>query len=263
MTAWPLVPHVEPAGDPPDAPSPASLEPLAPLVRRTRQVVLVVEADVRMGRFLKTNIETQGFRAIAATEIGEARRLADLEAPDLVLLDGGVAATEGYAPLRRLLADAQCPILVLARTSDPLACADALDLGAADWLARPFSTEELLARMRATLRKHSAAMPDAPVSPVTCGELTVDFAQRRVSLGNDAVALSKTEYKLLRALAQHPGVVLSHDVLLERVWGPGYGDAVAFVWVYIRRLRRKIEPDPANPRYILTVPGVGYRLARG
>jgi len=83
-----------------------------------------------------------------------------------------------------------------------------------------------------------------------------------VTVAGAAVALSKTEYKLLRTLAQHPGMVLAHDMLLERVWGPGYGDAVEFVWVYIRRLRRKIEPDPARPRYILTVPGVGYRLAR-
>jgi two-component system KDP operon response regulator KdpE len=177
------------------------------------------------------------------------------------LLDGALAEAEGFTPLRRLLADAQCPIIVLARQSDPLACARALDLGASDWIARPFSAEELFARVRAALRaQRSAATTSVPA--FTTGELSIDFAQRLVTVGGAAVALSKTEYKLLRTLAHHPGMVLAHDMLLERVWGPGYADAVDFVWVYIRRLRRKIEPDPARPRYILTVPGVGYQLAR-
>jgi len=267
-TAWPLVPPVASldasggSAAKPESDAPQQTGPHTPLVARERAVVLVVEADGRMGRFLKANCEAQGLAALTAGDIAEAAHLVDLEAPDLVLLDGALAAPESFAPLRHLLADAQCPIVVLARHSDPLACAHALDLGASDWIARPFSAEELFARVRAVLRAQRSFAATTSEPTFTTGELTIDFAQRLVTVAGAAVALSKTEYKLLRTLAQHPGMVLAHDMLLERVWGPGYGDAVEFVWVYIRRLRRKIEPDPARPRYILTVPGVGYRLAR-
>ncbi|MGZ3603190.1 MAG: winged helix-turn-helix domain-containing protein, partial [Ktedonobacterales bacterium] len=132
-----------------------------------------------------------------------------------------------------------------------------------DYIVKPFSIEELLARVRVVLRTRQASARATEQEPVfQSGELTVDFAQRIVSVSGQPVSLSKTEFKLLRVLAQHAGMVLSHEVLLERVWGAAYSQEIEFVWVYIRRLRRKIEPDPANPCYILTVPGVGYRLAR-
>jgi two-component system KDP operon response regulator KdpE len=219
-----------------------------------------------MARYLKAHLEAQRYRAVIASDAAEARRLVDAEAPDALLLDGGLpgmerkVGTEGFALLLELRERAGCPVVVLARHGDPLACARALDLGAADWVARPFSTEELLARLRVVLRTHG----EPPASREVIfqhGDLTIDFARRQVTVAGHVVPLSKTEYKLLRVLAQHPGIVLAHEALLERVWGPGYADAVAFLWVYIRRLRCKIEPDPAHPRYILTAPGLGYRLA--
>jgi two-component system KDP operon response regulator KdpE len=231
-------------------------------VEREQRVVLVVEADTRVARYLRANLDAHGWRAVVAHDPEQAREVIDLEAPDLVVLDGGLPGMEEYALLGQLAAYSGAPVVVLAHHADALACARALDNGAADWISRPFSMEELTARIRAILRTHAARLPSEREPRFTCGDLTIDFAQRAVSVSGRPVRLSKTEYKLLRVLAQHPDMVLAHDVLLERVWGPGYADATAFLWVYIRRLRSKIEPDPAHPRYILTAPGVGYRLAR-
>jgi DNA-binding response OmpR family regulator len=142
-------------------------------------------------------------------------------------------------------------------------CVRSLDEGAADYVTKPFNVQELLARIRAVLRTSVRADAGVPPEPeFRSGDLTIDFSQRLVSVAGAPVQLSRTEYKLLRALAQQAGRVLSHDTLLERVWGPGYGGEVEFLWVYVRRLRRKLEPDPKSPRYILTIPGVGYRLAQ-
>lgn len=267
LTAWPLVPRTPHPPDPASALAAGAATSAATpgrgvvLVERERRVILLVEAEPRMARFIKANVEASGMRVVVAHDIATARRLADVEAPDLALLDGDLAGDERLEPLRHLIADCACPVLVLARKSDPLACARALDLGADDWIARPFSTEELLARIRARLRGHQPAASTEQEGTLTCGDLTIDVARRRVTVAGRAVALTRTEYKLLHVLARHPGAVLAHDMLLERVWGPGYADAVEFVWVYVRRLRRKIELDPAHPRFILTVPGVGYRLA--
>jgi two-component system KDP operon response regulator KdpE len=154
-------------------------------------------------------------------------------------------------------------VLLLAGAYDAEACARLLDAGASDYLAKPIHIDELLARLRAALRRYGPEQAGTSNEPIfRSGELEIDFAQRRVAVGAGEVALSKTEFKLLRVLAQHAGAVLSHDMLLERVWGASYRQETEFVWVYVRRLRRKLEPDPKHPRYVLTVPGVGYRLAK-
>lgn len=163
--------------------------------------------------------------------------------------------------LARLLQYASAPILVLGRSNDPRICARLLDAGAADFVPRPFNMEELMARIRATLRNSQALHSTSTRSGiVTVGNLEIDLAHQQVRESGRAIALSRTEYRLLRTLAQHPGMVISHTQLLERVWGAGYGQETEFLWVYIRRLRRKLEPDPAHPRYILTAPGMGYQL---
>ncbi len=237
---------------------------MAPLpVERAHRVVLVVEPEARLSRYLRANLEAQRFRALACGALNDALHTIELEEPDLILLGGGANGASLLEQYRRIRDETAAPTILLARKGDPLECAHALDMGAADYLAAPFSLEELLARIRSALRgADAAARLSAPEPVFTFGELTVDFAQHCVTVSGRTVTLSKTEYKLLRVLAQHPGMVLSHEVLLERVWGPGYSSEVEFVWVYVRRLRRKIEPDPRKPRYILTVPGVGYRLAR-
>ncbi len=233
---------------------------------RAQPITLLVEGDPRMARYLRANLEAQRQRVVSAATLDEALHLIDLEEPDLLLLDTNLAESAPLDALQRLLAYTGAPIIALARASDPAQCARALDLGAADFVAQPFSMDELLARVRAALRaanRAQAAQREADREPIfASGDLRIDFAQRLVTVSGVTVSLSKTEYKLLRALAQHAGMALTHETLLERVWGPAYSQEVEFIWVYVRRLRRKIEPDAAHPQFILTVPGVGYRLAR-
>ncbi len=235
-------------------------------VSHPQPVALIVEGDPRMARYLRANFAAQRYRPLSAATLDEALHLIDLEEPDLLLLGASLSDGEPLEAVERLLGYSGAPIIVLARNDDPLLCARAIDLGAADYVSLPFSMDELLARARAALRVASrmqAAQNEATHEPIFAnGPLRVDYAQRLVTVAGRPVSLSKTEYKLLRALAQHAGMALTHETLLERVWGPAYSQEVEFIWVYVRRLRRKIELDPAHPQLILTVPGVGYRLAR-
>jgi DNA-binding response OmpR family regulator len=230
-----------------------------PALDRERAVILIVEEDARMARYLKANLDASGYTCAVARGPEDAARAMDLNAPDVIILDGGLAGMGNQALLQEILARAGCPVVVLGRAHSPLACARALDAGASDWIARPFNTEELLARVRATLRTRQVS--ESAQSEMAIGELRFDAGGRSVWRSGKLIPLSKTELRLLRALAARPGAVLSHAALLERVWGPAYHDATDFLWVYIRRLRKKIEADPSAPRYILTVPGIGYRLA--
>lgn len=235
----------------------------SPLTSRTaRRCALVVESDARMLRYLRANLDGEQYRAVVAASAADAHAAVDREDPDIILLDAQLPGADVADMLRKLREETGAPILVLARRHDAAQCAKALDLGAADYIAKPFSLDELLARVRAALRHRDAALRAVSREPIfEHGGLVIDFEQRTVSVEGKPVALSKTEFKLLKTLAQHRNMVLSHELLLERVWGPAYSHEVEFVWVYIRRLRRKIEPTPSAPRYILTVPGVGYRLA--
>jgi DNA-binding response OmpR family regulator len=265
--ALPYLPDPAAAPALPHSPAGATVhqwtEPLDPITpARTRQVVLVAERDVRMQRYTRANLESRGFRVVLAAGLDEALRHIELEEPELILLDVALAATSPDELVSRVLSYTNSPILMLTRHYDPIECAHLLDLGAVDYVAKPFGIEELLARVRVALRARQAVEGPATRDPVlTVGGLVIDAERRAVSLDSQPVALSKTEFKLLRALAGRPGTVMSHEALLERVWGRDCVHEVAFLWVYIRRLRRKIEPDPAQPRYILTVPGIGYRLA--
>jgi DNA-binding response OmpR family regulator/signal transduction histidine kinase len=266
--ALPLVPlDVMPVGPSRSQVVSSAVSTLVPAARlpllRESPVVLVTDGDARMARYLRANLEAQRYRVVVARDLEDTYRHIDLEEPDLLLLDSTLSGLETPEALQRLGSYASAPLILLAPHADPLNCARALDLGVADYVAKPFGVEELLARLRAALRKReSQSKAISRETTFTSGELQIDFSLHQVLVNGRAVQLSKTEFKLLRTLAQHAGMVLAHEVLLERVWGPGYGREVDFVWVYIRRLRRKIEPDPSQPRYILTVPGVGYRLAR-
>lgn len=225
-------------------------------------VIALADGDAHLVRYLRSTFEAQGFRALPAPNAAQLDRLLDQEEPDLVVLDAQLCDAAGTSLLEHVCARASVPLIVLGRNAEG-ECVRALESGAADYVAKPFNVQELLARIRAVLRGASRAESAAPAAPVFhTGELTIDFSQRLVSVGGEPVQLSRTEYKLLRTLAQQSGRVLSHELLLERVWGPGYGGEVEFLWVYVRRLRRKLEPDPKSPRYILTIPGVGYRLAQ-
>jgi DNA-binding response OmpR family regulator/signal transduction histidine kinase len=224
-------------------------------------IVLLAGHPAHLARYLRANLEAAGYRPLVAPDMRQVTRLLDLEDPDLVLLDASLADASGLQALDRLTIPGAAPVVVLG-TGAEAECVRALDTGAVDYLAHPFGLPELLARLRAALRATAATRAEQPEPLFRTGALTIDFAQHAVHVGDRAVALSRTEYKLLRMLAQHVGRVLAHELLLERVWGPAYGQEVEFLWVYVRRLRRKLEPDPRQPRYIQTIPGVGYRLAQ-
>jgi two-component system KDP operon response regulator KdpE len=226
-------------------------------VARQQPVVLVIEREPRVLRYLRANLSARQYRPIVASDLTEGLRLIELEEPDLILCELSAGA------LDLLRETTIAPIVLLAPRYDSDECARLLMQGAAEYLAKPIHLDELLARIGAVLRSHAAARLDETREPVfRTGHLEVDLTQRLVTVAGKPVTLSRTEFKLLRELVRHAGMVLPHETLLERVWGPAYSQETEFIWVYVRRLRRKIEPDPSSPCYIQTVPGVGYRLVR-
>jgi PAS domain S-box-containing protein len=264
------LPLVGPRAATPPATVRSNSGPLAPPAENVRanrhgdrQTILIVDSDPGMVRYLRANCEAQHYRVFSAADGSQAFQLIEREEPDLVLVDVETPGMDGFDLLARLREFSSVPVILLSakRTEDE--CVRALDLGAVDYLGKPFGMQELLARVRVALRRGGQPAQSGSQSTVfTSGDLTIDFAQRQVRMAGQDVQLSRTEYKLLTVLAQHAGMVMTHELLLEKVWGPGYNREMDFIWVYIRRVRRKIEPDPSQPQYILTVPGVGYKLAR-
>ncbi len=223
-------------------------------------LVLVIEDEPQMLRFLRPALQGHGFRVVDATSGEDGVRQAATRAPDLVLLDLGLPDMDGLEVTRRLREWSRVPILVISargREDDKVA---ALDAGADDYVTKPFSMRELLARLRVALRH--ASRPDGGGPPrLRVGELEIDFEKRRVAVGGKPIHLTRIEYRLLAELAQNAGKVLTHSHLLRNVWGPGYAQQSQYLRVYMVQLRRKIESDPARPKYLLTETGVGYRLS--
>jgi len=215
-----------------------------------------------MRRFLRPALTGNGYRIEEAATGEDGIRQAAMRSPDLVLLDLGLPDVDGLEVTRRLREWSQVPILVISargREDDKVA---ALDAGADDYVTKPFGVLELLARLRVALRR-TARTQDGEASKVAIGPLEIDFEKRRVQVGGAEVHLTPIEYRLLGELARNAGRVLTHSHLLRQVWGPGYAQQSHYLRVYMAQLRRKIEPDPARPRLLLTEPGVGYRLAEG
>jgi two-component system KDP operon response regulator KdpE len=222
----------------------------------TGQRILVVDDEPQVRRALKTALGAHGYE-VELADGGEAA-LASLAArpPDGVVLDLMMPGVDGFEVLRLLRSWSKTPVIVLSARGGERDKVDALDLGADDYVTKPFAIEELLARIRAVLRR--AGEPADPV--VRFGEIAVDFSRHVVTRHGLEVHLTPTEYDLLRVMALHAGKVLTHRQLLERVWGSYAADNSQQLRVYINYLRRKLEADPARPRWIVTEPGVGYRL---
>jgi len=223
-------------------------------------LVLVIEDEPQMLRFLRPALQGHGFRITEATTGQEGIRQASTHAPDLVLLDLGLPDIDGLEVTRRLREWTQVPILVISargREDDKVA---ALDAGADDYVTKPFGVRELLARLRVALRRASR-ISGGETSRFKVQDLDLDLEKRRVSVGGKDIHLTPIEYRLLAELARNAGKVLTHSHLLRHVWGPGYAQQSHYLRVYMAQLRRKLEADPARPRYLLTEPGVGYRLA--
>ncbi|PWT72093.1 MAG: hypothetical protein C5B60_10005, partial [Chloroflexi bacterium] len=236
VATWPLVPT--PPVEPDAAVTPATREPATGsrmTIAGERPVILVMDSDSRMLRYLRANLEVARYKPVLARNLEEVFQLIDLEEPDLLLLDihaAGPAPDEADDFLQELQAQVPAPIICLSSENDPAECARVLDLGAVDYVAKPFGLDELLARIRVALRTHQAMSRTPPKSSrFQSGELVIDFGERRVLVNDRPVALSKTEFKLLRVLAEHAGMVLPHEALLSRVWGLGYSQEVEFVWV--------------------------------
>jgi two-component system, OmpR family, KDP operon response regulator KdpE len=227
---------------------------------RAAPLILLIEDEPQMRRFLRAALGAQDYRLVEATTAREGLAQAAGRNPDLILLDLGLPDRDGLDLARELREWSTTPIIVLSargREQDKVA---ALDLGADDYLTKPFGVEELLARIRVALR-HAALPPGSAPEPIfEAGDLRVDLVRREVRRGGQEVHLTPTEYKLLTLLIRHAGKVLTHRQLLKEVWGTSYAEQSHYVRVYMAQLRQKLEADPARPRLLMTEPGVGYRL---
>lgn len=222
--------------------------------------LLLIEDDPKIRRFLKASLTTQGYELLEADTGGDGLALAASQAPDLVLLDLGLPDMEGMAVIRRLREWSATPIIILTARGQERDKVAHLDAGADDYLTKPFGVAELLARIRVALRR-AAPLEEGKPSPIfTLGPVKVDFDRRLVFRGQEEVHLTPMEYKLLTVLIKHRGKVVTHRQLLKEVWGPSYIDQNHYLRIFILNLRRKLEDDPTRPSYLITEPGVGYRL---
>jgi two-component system, OmpR family, KDP operon response regulator KdpE len=218
--------------------------------------ILVVDDEPQIREAVERSLQARGYEVVSAPDGSEALDLAATRAPALVIMDLNMPVMDGLEATRRIRAWSGVPILVLSVRDEEEDKIAALDLGADDYLAKPFGTGELLARVRALLRRGEGL--ETPRLFVA-GEVTIDIAARRVSRAGADVHLTKTEWGLLEALTAHPGKLLTHRWLLQQVWGETYGEDVEVLRVFVSQLRRKIEADPRRPQAIVTEPGIGYR----
>jgi two-component system KDP operon response regulator KdpE len=229
-------------------------------VERPAPVILLIEDEPQMRRFLRAALGGHDYRLVEAATAKEGLAHAAGRNPDVILLDLGLPDTDGLEVTRQLREWTRTPIIVLSargREQDKVA---ALDLGADDYLTKPFGVEELLARIRVALRHASLGPGDVSEPVFEVGELKVDLAQRQVFRAGQEIHLTRTEYKLLVALVRHAGKLLTHRQLLQEVWGSNFITQTHYLRIYVMQLRQKIEPDPTRPRLLLTEPGVGYRF---
>lgn len=221
--------------------------------------VVIVEDDAQIRRFVRTSLEAESYRVAEA----ETRKRGAIEAgtrkPDLVIVDLGLPDGSGIDVIRDVRAWSSVPILVLSARVDERDKIDALDAGADDYLTKPFGTGELLARVRAMLRR-SARAPGGSIDVSTFGDVRVDLAARTVVRNDERVHVTPVEFRLLAHLVSHPGQVLTHRQLLREIWGPSHAQDSHYLRIYMGRLRQKLEREPARPRHFITETGVGYRF---
>ncbi len=222
--------------------------------------ILVVDDDESIVRFLCANLRARDYRVTVATNGEEALDAIQNDFVDVIILDIMMPKIDGIEVCRRVREWSRVPVLMLSACGaerDKVRC---LEIGADDYLTKPFGIEELLARIKTALRHAGAARPDSSLPVFTNGGLEINFNMRRVTVDGTEARLTPTEFSLLQQLALHAGKVMTHGMLLQKVWGEQYYSEREYLRVFIGRLRRKIEPDPENPIYISTVPGVGYYL---
>lgn len=219
--------------------------------------VLVIDDEMQIRRFLRISLDANGYQVNEAVSGQEGITRAAQLRPDVIILDLGLPDMDGLDVLRRLREWTTTPVIILSVRDDDQGKVAALDAGADDYLTKPFSTDELLARIRVALRH---AQPASQESLFHFGDVTVDLSRRLVTLHEESVKLTPTEYALLRLMIQHAGKVLTHQQILRAVWGPEYVKETHYLRVYFAQLRQKLEDNPALPKLLMTEPGVGYRL---
>lgn len=225
----------------------------------TQATLLVVEDEPQMLRFLRASLQSHGYRVLEAATAAEGMRLATLHLPDAILTDLGLPDMDGLELTRRLREWSDRPIIVISARGQEEDKVKALDAGADDYLTKPFGTGELMARIRVALR-HSQRSGESEEPIFQLGRWRVDLAKREVQVDGEEVHLTPNEYKLLTTLIRHAGKVLTHHLLLKEVWGASAGAQPHYLRVYMAQLRQKLEEDSARPKYLITEPGVGYRL---
>jgi len=224
-------------------------------------VVVLVEDELQIRRFLRATLVGQGYRLFEATSGADGLVEVASRQPDVVIVDLGLPDMDGLEDIRRLREWTTVPVIVLSARGQERDKVTALDAGADDYVSKPFGADELLARIRVTLRHTAGASHEGADATFKVGDLQVDQLRRHVTVRGTEVRLTPTEYKLLTTLVRHAGKVVTHQQLLREVWGPGHDAQSHYVRVYMAHLRHKLETEPARPRYLLTEPGVGYRLA--
>jgi DNA-binding response OmpR family regulator len=223
-----------------------------------KATILAVDDEPRVVKLLKANLEPSGYAVLTAVNGEQALEIVERELPDLVLLDVMLPKMDGYAVCRRIREFSAVPVIMLTARSEQVDLIHGFEMGADDYLTKPFAVAELLMRVQAVLRR--SKWPEEIVSRqgFKAGPIEIDFAQHLVTSAGEAVKLTPTEYRLLTYMASNPNRVLAHRELLRAVWGPEYGEETEYLRVYIRYLRQKLEPEPAEPQYFLTQPGTGY-----
>ncbi|MGI6632668.1 MAG: response regulator transcription factor [Bacillota bacterium] len=223
------------------------------------ETIVVIEDEPKLSRLVKISLEAEGFTVFTASDGKTGLKLVEEKAPSLVILDILLPGEmDGFEVARTIRSFSDVPIIILSSRTSESDKLEGFRAGVDDYVTKPFSCPELNARVKALLHRASLAASHQTTPRFTVGDLEVDFAKRRVFLGGNEVQLTQTEYRVLQYLAQNAGKVLLHEEILGRVWGPEYRDEYQYLRNYISNLRRKIEPDPANPQYILSKPGIGY-----
>lgn len=221
--------------------------------------ILVVDDEAQIRKFLRIALEANGFTVIEAATGTDGAAQCATGTPDLVILDLGLPDIDGKDVVRRIREWSSVPILVLSVRQSETEKVTALDVGANDYVVKPFGIAELLARLRALLRHRNEAHARQPAT-VSVGDLMIDIARHEVRVAGEPVKLTRKEFELLRVLAQNAGRILTHGQLLREVWGKAHEDDTQYLRVFVSQLRHKLKDDPASPRYILNEPGVGYRM---
>jgi len=225
-----------------------------------RKPILVIDDEIAIIKYVSACLRREGYQVVAATDGPEGLLLAEQEDPMLVILDIKMPEMDGDKVCRRLREWTRVPIIMLSAVGDEPDKVKCLNLGADDYITKPFGIEELLARVKAILRRTEATTTPLARPPFTSGDLKISFAERRVTVADKEVKLTPTEYNLLQEFVLNAGKMLTHTYLLKRVWGPEYENEQGYLHVFVGRLRKQLEPNPTRPIYIINVPGVGYQF---